>query len=127
MSGASAWLLATLLAAHFLGDFTPLATPRMQRAKAAGKPVGPIAAHALVHACLVGIAVTVAARPGLHLTATVMGIELVTHFGIDWARGLLGARHPALSDPKNQLFWTTLGLDQMAHGLVLVWIAYLVG
>ncbi len=126
MTGALVWLLAILLATHFLGDFTPFATARMQRAKAAGRPAGPIAAHALVHACLVGIAVTVASEAGRPLTATVMGIELATHFGMDWARGALGARNPILLDPGSQLFWTALGLDQLAHGLVLVWIAYLV-
>jgi hypothetical protein len=98
----------------------------MQKAKAVGKPAGPVAAHALVHAFLVGVAVTVASGAGLFVSAAATGIELVTHFGIDWGRGLLGARNPALSDPKNQLFWTVLGLDQLAHGLVLIWIAYLV-
>jgi hypothetical protein len=46
----AAWLL-------FLGDFTPLSTASMLRAKAAGAPLGPIGAHAAVHSGLVAIAV----------------------------------------------------------------------
>jgi hypothetical protein len=38
----------------------------------------------------------------------------------------MGAAMPALSDSGDQQFWTALGLDQLAHGLVLVWIAWLV-
>jgi hypothetical protein len=126
MSGATAGLLVLLLVAHFLGDFTPLSTPRMQKAKAAGRPVGPIAAHAAVHALLVGIAVLVGASPGVALLGVAMGIELVTHLAIDWTRGRLGAGRPELADPQMQAFWTILGIDQLAHGLVLIWIAFLV-
>jgi hypothetical protein len=112
--------------AHFIGDFTPLATPRMQEAKARGKPAGPIALHALVHAFLVGAAVMLAAWPGATLAVAAVGLEFGTHLGIDWIRGRLGAGRPALSDPKTQAFWSILGLDQLAHGLVLIWIASLV-
>lgn len=85
--------------------------------------MGPIVVHALIHATLVGIAVMVVVRPGVALLAKAVGVQFGTHFGIDWGRGLLGARNPALSDPKGQAFWTILGLDQLAHGLVLIWIA----
>jgi hypothetical protein len=54
------------------------------------------------------------------------GLEFGTHFAIDWFRGLLGGRYPRVSDPNHQLFWSALGIDQFAHGLVLVWIAWLV-
>jgi hypothetical protein len=122
VTDSTSWLLALLLFSHFLGDFTPLASRRVQEAKAVGKPIGPIAAHALIHAALVGITVMLVVRPQVVLLATAMGIQFTTHFGIDWIRGLLGARHPTLSDPKAQAFWTILGLDQLAHGLVLIWI-----
>jgi len=126
MTGESVWLLASLFLAHFLGDFTPLSTPRMQEAKSRGKPVGPIAAHAGVHALLVGVAVIILAWPGLSLLVVAVGLEFTTHLGIDWFRGRLGGRYPGLRDPGVQAFWTAMGLDQLAHYLVLLAIASIV-
>ena len=126
MSELGAGLMAALLVAHFLGDFTPLATARMLEAKAVGRPIGPIAVHALIHAILVAIAVALAARPGWQMVGAAAAIEFWTHLVIDWTRGRMGAAMPALSDSGDQQFWTVLGLDQLAHGLVLVWIAWFV-
>jgi len=127
MTAEAAALMAALLVAHFLGDFTPLATARMQQAKSLGRPVGPIAVHAMVHAVLVAVAVALAASPGLRVVGAAAAIEFGTHLAIDWTRGRLGARIPALSDSGDQEFWTALGLDQLAHGLVLVAIAAAIG
>lgn len=126
MSGQTAVLLAFLFVAHFLGDFTPLASARIQEAKVTGTPLVPIAAHALIHAVLVGIAVAAIARPEAMVVAAAVAIEFWTHFGLDWLRGKLAARRPGLSDPSRQVFWTVVGLDQLAHTLVLVGIAALV-
>ena len=126
MTGQSAALLAALLLTHFLGDYTPLASARMQDAKAAGTPVGPIAAHALIHAALLGLAVALIARPPVLIVIAAMAIEFWSHLALDWGKGRLGASHPALSDPGKQEFWTALGFDQFLHGLVLVWIVWLV-
>jgi len=126
MSEGAAGLLAALLLCHFLGDFTPLSTARMQEAKSKGKPVGPIAAHALVHGALVAAAVLLVAAPGMPLVLLAGGLEFGTHFAIDWIRGLMGGRYPGVSDTNHQLFWSALGIDQFSHGLVLVWIAWLV-
>lgn len=117
------WLLVSLFIAHFLGDFTPLSTRRMQEAKATGRPVGPIAAHAGVHAALLAVAVTLSAWPGVVLLAVVVGLEFATHLAIDWMKGRFSAGHPAVSNPQYQAFWTVLGVDQLAHYLVLIWIA----
>jgi hypothetical protein len=126
VSEQGAGVMAALLVAHFLGDFTPLATARMQEAKAVGRPLGPITAHSFIHAVLVAIAVGLAARPGWQMVGAAAAIEFWTHLAIDWTRGRMGAAIPALSDSGDQQFWTALGLDQLAHGLVLVWIAWLV-
>lgn len=123
MTDVGAGLLSSLFLAHFLGDFTPLSTRRMRDAKAVGRPAGPIAAHAGVHALLVGVAVMVAGPPNLFLLAGAMAWEFGTHLGIDWFRGRLGGRYPSLQDPRTRAFWTTLGLDQLAHYLVLLSIA----
>jgi hypothetical protein len=118
-------LLAFLLVAHFLGDFTPLASARMQEAKLSGTPLVPIALHSLVHALLVGVAVAAIARPVPMFILAAATIEFWTHLGLDWFRGKLSARRPALGDPSQRIFWTALGLDQLAHALVLVGIAFL--
>ena len=126
MTGRAIWLMASLFFAHFLGDFTLLSTKRMQEAKATGRPAGPIAAHGLVHALLVGAAVALVAWSGVLVVVTVVAIEFASHFGIDWTRGRLTAGRPSLSSPGSSAFWMVLGLDQLAHYLVLLWIGALV-
>ena len=125
MTIQAAVLLTFLLVGHFLGDFTALSTPRMQEAKRKGTPIGPIALHALIHAVLGGVAVAAIARPDPMLLLGAVTVEFWTHLGIDWFRGRMTARRPALADPGQPVFWTVLGLDQLAHGLVLVGIASL--
>jgi hypothetical protein len=125
MTDQAAILLIFLFLGHFLGDFTPLATARMLEAKLTGSPIGPIALHALVHSVLVGIAVAAIARPVPMLILAVVTIEFWTHLGLDWFRGRMTVRRPALGDPGQSVFWTALGLDQLAHAMVLVGIALL--
>ncbi len=119
-------LLAFLFSAHFLGDFTPLATRRMLEAKSVGKPLGPIASHAAIHGVLVGLAVALVVRPGPGLIGMAALVEFGAHLAIDWVRGRLGGHWPTLSDPADQAYWTALGLDQLAHAFVLIGIAALV-
>ena len=126
MSSPAAVLLAFLLVGHFLGDFPPLASARMQEAKLSGTPIGPIALHALVHALLVGVGVAAIARPLPMVALGAVAIEFWTHLGLDWFRGKMSVRRPALGDPSQPVFWTVLGLDQLGHALVLVGIAFLV-
>jgi len=126
MTSTAAWLLVSLFVAHFLGDFTPLSTRRMQEAKAAGGPAGPIVAHAGVHAVLVGFAVGLVSRPGAFVFLAAVFLEFVTHLAIDWGRGRMGARRPLLGDAASEAFWVFLGMDQLAHYLVLLWITLLV-
>ncbi len=123
MTTQAAWLLAGLFLAHCLGDFSPLATGRMQVAKANGGPMYLIGGHAAVHTVLVAAAVALLARPVWPLVLAAAGIELVTHFMLDAGRARLGHRFPALNDHRDNTFWYALGADQLAHGLVLVWIA----
>jgi hypothetical protein len=126
MSSQAAVLLSFLFFVHFLGDFTPLATESMQEAKRAGRPLGPIALHALVHAALVGLVVALVARPAPILVLAAATIEFWTHLFLDWWKGFMSARRPVLGDPGRKGFWTALGLDQLAHALVLVWVAWMV-
>jgi len=119
-------LLAALLLAHTLGDFTPLATPRMLRAKSDGRPIGPIAAHAAVHGLLAGLAVLLVVRPPLSTVALVSGVVLSTHLLIDLAKARVGLRVPVVKDVGANPFWWALGVDQLLHGLVLIGVAFLV-
>ncbi len=125
MTEQAAVLLIFLFVGHFLGDFTPLATARMLKAKLTGSPIGPIALHALVHAVLVGLAVAAIARPVPMLILAAVSVEFWTHLGLDWVKGKMSVRRPALGDPGQPIFWTALGIDQLAHALVLVGIAFL--
>ena len=126
MTAQAIVLLGFLLIGHFLGDFTPLSTRRMLEAKARGGPMLPIAQHAGVHAVLTGLAVLAVARPGPELLGLAFGIQFATHLVLDGLRARLGARSSSLSDPGANVFWTALGIDQLAHALVLVGIAALV-
>ena len=126
MTTFAAGLLACLFVAHYLGDFTPLSTGRMLEAKAAGGPISLIASHAGVHAILLGVVVTAATGFEARLIGAVVAIEFLTHLAIDLARGRLGARVPKIRDSSNRAFWWVLGLDQLAHAIVLLWIAALV-
>ena len=125
MTEQAAVLLVFLFVGHFLGDFTPLATARMLEAKLTGSPIGPIALHALVHAVLVGLAVAAIARPVPMLILAAVTVEFWTHLGLDWVKGKMSVRRPALGDPGQPVFWTAFGIDQLAHALVLVGIAFL--
>lgn len=126
MTGQAAVLVAALFSAHFLGDYTPLASSRMQDAKSVGTPIGPIAVHALIHALLAAAVVLAVAGPGTTMVVVAAAIVFGTHLGIDVVRGRLGANHPDLSNPERQAFWTALGFDQLLHGLVLIGVAWLV-
>lgn len=126
MSAPGVLLLVALLIGHNLGDFTPLATASIRRAKAEGGPLHLIAVHAAVHGVLVGLAALIVVSPSASVLALAMGLELVTHFAIDATRTRLGVRVPALADMHSNPFWWALGIDQLLHGLVLVGIAFLV-
>lgn len=120
MTGTATGLLLAFLVAHYLGDFTNLATDQVHEAKARGEPLGPIAGHAAVHGLLVGLAAGVIARPGWGLLAAAVAVEFLSHFAIDAGKAWLAGKAPALRDPEARAFWYTFGADQLAHVAVLV-------
>lgn len=115
-------LIAFLLVAHFLGDFTHFSTQWMLKGKREADP-GPILAHGSVHGLLAGIVSLIFFRnfyPALVSFALIGSI----HFAID----LLQAKI-RLSDPRFQTFngywyWYLLGFDQLLHGLTILFVVY---
>jgi len=114
--------MVLLLVAHYIGDFTPLATAEMQEAKAGRQSPLLIVAHAAVHGLLVLAAVSLV-RPSWDIVATSAAFEFATHAGIDFAKMKFGVRFPVLRDTSRAPHWYFFGLDQLLHGLVLVTIA----
>lgn len=123
MTAQAAWLLVALFTVHFVGDFTPATLRPMREAKAAGGPAVLILAHAATHGALVGLAVAAIAGPELTVVAGAAGVEIVSHFLIDFGRARWMAAGQGPSDPEERGFWTLLGADQLAHALVLIGVA----
>lgn len=126
MTVEAAVLLCGLFLAHYIGDFTPLVTRRMLEAKSAGRPLWPILMHAAVHTALMALVIALVAQPRGFVLLLASAIQLVTHFGLDAGRALLGRWQSGLNDPTRSEFWHLLGLDQLAHALVLIGVAALV-
>ena len=118
----NAILLVVLLVGHYLADFC-LTSPAMIRAKADGRKAGPILLHAGFHALLVGVCLLVFGV-SWKLLLLLMFAELVSHFLIDTAKGLLTARFPLLADQQKKPYWMLYGFDQLLHLLVIVGIWY---
>lgn len=114
-------LLVLLLITHWLADYTHLSTKWMLNAKAAGRPLLPILAHAGVHALLV--LMVLAAFVDLPRALGLAFFQLVSHFLIDLGKGRISVSFPALKNPCNQWHWCLFGLDQLLHQIVLVLIS----
>lgn len=126
MTGEAAVLLCGLFLGHYVGDFTPLVTRRMLEAKSAATPLWPILMHAAVHTVLMALVIAFVSNPEASVLLLACAIQLVTHFGLDAGRARLGLWKPGLNDPTRSEFWHLLGLDQLAHALVLIGVAALV-
>jgi len=116
----AAALLAALMFAHFLGDFSILANARIIESKANGGPVSIILLHGAIHGALMApVLFAFSGSSSASLLAT--GGIVVSHFVIDLVRSRLGLRFPVLADATRKPYWTALGFDQFLHGLVLIW------
>lgn len=111
-------LLCALLGCHYVADFC-LTTPRMIEAKAKGDPWMPIVGHASVHAVLMGGVMCLFGFEWL-LCLYLACFQLVTHFSIDLAKGLLTGNSATLADNTGKPFWMLYGLDQLLHLIAIV-------
>ncbi len=116
-------LLISLFICHFLADYC-LTTPKMIKAKASGKGLYHILYHSCVHAILIGI-VFVLFGFSLKICALLFLIEMISHFIIDYCKGLVGRVFPAFADNSQKAFWVLYGFDQLLHLLVIVAMIYI--
>jgi hypothetical protein len=80
--------------------------------------------HGMMHSAKHGIGTVVCALLVTGYTylifAFILGlIDALTHYHIDWVKMNYGNR-----DINNPTFWNHLGLDQMAHQIVYIFIAF---
>lgn len=75
--------------------------------------------HSIKHGLATAIVLLpFATLPGVVLLALV---DFLTHYHVDWAKMTFGNR-----DVHSPEFWNHLGLDQMAHQITYLFIAYCV-
>ena len=117
-------LLMGLLFCHYLGDFTHLSRPYMLKAKATGRPLGPIFHHANVHGILMWLFVW--AVKDFAAGATTYAIVMSSHLWIDVLKGRLNVWYPQLSNPANPWHWYVFGGDQLIHILVIILVTQIV-
>lgn len=78
--------------------------------------------HSLKQGLGTVLAVTFVVSPAYLLFAIILGIfDAIVHYHIDWVKMNYGNR-----DITTPAFWNHLGLDQMAHQLTYIFIAYLI-
>ena len=116
------FLLIALLLCHYLADYC-FTTPSMIKAKTDCKKAGPLLLHAGIHALLMGLCLLLFGVSWKLLLLFILA-ELVSHYLIDTAKGLLTARFPLLADQQKKPYWMLYGFDQLLHLLVIVGIWY---
>jgi hypothetical protein len=117
-------LIFLLLCAHVIGDFSPLSTPWMLRAKNTGQPFLPILAHATVHGALMMLVLIF--FTDIKIVLVLVSFEILTHFLIDVWKGKMNIWFPKLKEPASYLHWTVFGIDQLLHqSVILLIVAYL--
>lgn len=112
--------VAYLLIKHAVADFF-LQTPFQYRNKGTyGHPGGLL--HCAIHLVLTIPVFLIAAPSGLQLVVVILIGEFVLHYHVDWCKEL-AVKHYAWT-PEKAAFWRAMGIDQLAHGLTYVAIAW---
>lgn len=119
-------LLLSLFFCHFLADYTHLSTTWMLSAKRLGKPLFPIFIHALLHACLMLIVLSLLGGFSGLILSYLFLFQLATHFTIDVWKGRMNGWFPSLQSPANKWHWITFGADQYFHAVVIIVMAYFI-
>jgi hypothetical protein len=78
--------------------------------------------HSIKHGIATFVCVIALVEVDFVFFAFVIGLlDFIAHYHIDWVKMNYGNR-----DIQNPLFWNHLGLDQMAHQMVYIFLAYMV-
>jgi hypothetical protein len=115
-------LIFLLMLCHLIGDFSPLSTSWMLKAKSTGRPLIPILLHASVHGSL--MIVVLLFFVDVKTAFFLMLFEILTHFAIDVWKGRMNVWFPKLHDQTYYLHWTIFGIDQLLHQTVILTIVY---
>ncbi|MDR0725477.1 MAG: DUF3307 domain-containing protein [Prevotellaceae bacterium] len=115
-------LVLVLNLAHFFGDFTSL-NRWFIVAKRYGKPVYMVAGHGAVNGALYGMAVWLIVD--LQTAMIAFSVETLTHTLIDVLKGRINRRFPVVEDSTKAIHWTVMGVDQLLHQMVLIFIVFL--
>ena len=115
------YILLSLFFGHFLGDFSPLSTRKMNRAKVSGNHISQIMLHALVHATLVGL-VCFIFRLEYKEILLLFAFQFITHFLIDLTKAKLTISFKVFQDSTTKPFWILFGFDQYLHAVVMILI-----
>lgn len=114
--------LVILLACHFIGDYC-LTSKAMLEAKESGKNLGQLALHACINGLMIAVgSYFIGIDHFLLFSVIYWVVEFVTHFVIDYVKGLVGRIFPVFRDIHKKPYWILHGVDQMLHCCVIIWI-----
>ena len=124
-------LLILLFVSHYVCDFTHLSTTEMLAAKKYGTPLKPIADHAILHACISGIIITlyfyfIGHKISVDVWMVVFVLQAVSHFAIDVLKGKCNVWFPQVANPANKSHWYIFGFDQLLHQIVIILMWWIV-
>ena len=112
--------LAYLLIKHAVADFF-LQTPYQYQNKGTyGHPGGLL--HCAIHAVLTAPVFLIPDAVGAQLITLVLVAEFAVHYHVDWLKEALVKGYAWT--PDTAAFWRAMGMDQLAHGLTYVAIAW---
>ncbi len=111
--------LALLQVKHWYVDFVNQSNEEVASKGIYGDQLG--LNHSIKHGVATMIIIIAVVSPKYLLFALICGlIDFVVHYHIDWLKMNYGNR-----DITTPTFWNHLGLDQMAHQLTYIFIAYM--
>ncbi len=120
MESSLFWFLVLIQLKHWYIDFVNQSSAEVAGKGIYGNTVG--IRHSAKHGLgTFVIILLITDWPYIVFAALIAFFDFVTHYHIDWVKMNYGNRD--IQDPK---FWHHLGLDQMAHQIVYICLAWLI-
>jgi hypothetical protein len=113
-------LMTALIIKHFVSDFL-LQTPYQYKNKGIFLHPGGLL-HGVITIASTAVVLVVFKVP-VSLWPTILVVEFLVHYGMDFAKVRLNQRMGWTASTHNQ-FYILLGFDQMVHYLTYIWIVY---